>query len=96
MRTPRSGDVLAITRQASVQFQIPFQFRVIRMLDLITYEGWIWLDGYQLNSAGDAIDRRSIFVQIHGLRWVGDTTPRPRNDRTGPYRRPESPSRRAS
>ncbi|GIF06359.1 hypothetical protein [Actinoplanes siamensis] len=97
MRIPRSGDVLAITRLASVQFAEPFQFRVIRVhSDWTTYQGWIWLDGYQLNSAGDAVERRSIFVQIHGLRWVGDATaPRPRNDR-GSYRRPEVPSRRAS
>jgi hypothetical protein len=25
------------------------------------------LDGYQLNSAGDAVERRSIFVQLNGL-----------------------------
>lgn len=67
---PRSGDVLEITREASVQFSKPMRFRVIRVLDWPTYTGWVWLDGYQLNDDGDAIDRRSIFVQVHGLRYV--------------------------
>ena len=64
---PRSGDVLRVTRAASVQFAEPLLFRVIRVLDWPTYDGWAWLDGYQLNSAGDAVERRSIFVQVAGL-----------------------------
>ena len=42
-------------------------FRVIRVLDWPTYDGWLWLDGYELNAAGDAVNRRSIFVQSEGL-----------------------------
>jgi hypothetical protein len=42
-------------------------FRVIRVHDWSTYNGWAWLDGYELNSVGDAVERRSIFVQISGL-----------------------------
>lgn len=64
---PRSGDVLRVTREASVQFVEPMLFRVIRVHDWPTYDGWVWLDGYQLNSAGDAVERRSIFVQVGGL-----------------------------
>lgn len=67
---PRSGDVLRVTREASVQFTTPIYFRVIRVHDWPTYTGWIWLDGYQLNAAGDAVERRSIFVQANGLRRV--------------------------
>lgn len=79
---PRSGDVLHITRAASVQFASPMLFRVIRVHDWPTYDGWIWLDGYELNSAGDAVERRSIFVQVAGLRAVGKAPdPRPRNGR---------------
>lgn len=74
---PRSGDVLQVTREASVQFVEPMLFRVIRVHDWPTYDGWVWLDGYQLNTAGDAVDRRSIFVQVDGLRQVG-TAPDPR------------------
>ncbi|MGC4812514.1 hypothetical protein ACLQ29_18470 [Micromonospora sp. DT228] len=65
--TPRAGDVLRITRACSVQFLRPFRFRVIRVLDWHTYHGWLWIDGYQLNSAGDATARRSIFVMRGGL-----------------------------
>ncbi|MFV2021830.1 hypothetical protein [Micromonospora sp. LOL_023] len=86
MLLPRSGDVLHVTRAASVQFLEPLLFRVIRVHDWQTYQGWVWLDGYELNAVGEAVDRRSIFVQINGLRRlrvVADlpgrsTTQRPR------------------
>jgi hypothetical protein len=68
--TFQAGDVLHVTREASVQFTRPMMFRVIRVHDWPTYDGWIWLDGYQLNAAGDAVERRSIFVQRAGLRTV--------------------------
>ncbi|MEU8086346.1 hypothetical protein AB0B57_22390 [Micromonospora sp. NPDC049101] len=64
---PRAGDVFRITKACSVQFLQPFRFRVIRVLDWHTYDGWMWLDGYQLNPAGDAVNRRSIFVMTRGL-----------------------------
>ncbi|WP_344616708.1 hypothetical protein [Dactylosporangium salmoneum] len=64
---PRTGDVLRVTKAASVQFTQPMLFRVIRVHDWQTYDGWAWLDGYQLNTAGDAVERRSIFVQLQGL-----------------------------
>ena len=79
---PRSGDVIHVTKAASVQFAAPMLFRVIRVHDWPTYEGWIWLDGYELNTAGDAVERRSIFVQVSGLRAVGKAPdPRARNGR---------------
>jgi hypothetical protein len=64
---PRTGDVLRVTKAASVQFTQPILFRVIRVHDWQTYDGWTWLDGYQLNANGDAVERRSIFVQLQGL-----------------------------
>ena len=83
---PRSGDVLHVTRTASVQFVVPIYFRVIRVHDWPTYDGWVWLDGYELNNAGDAVARREIFVQVHGLRQV----------RTTPVRRPAVPQQLAA
>lgn len=67
---PRAGEVVHVGQAASVQFGggRGFAFRVIRFLDWPTYDGWCWLDGYQLNTAGDAVERRSIFVQLTGLR----------------------------
>ena len=72
---PRAGDVLRVTKTASVQFINPLLFRVIRVLDWPTYDGWAWLEGYQLNTSGDAIERRSIFVQVDGLQQVRTAQP---------------------
>jgi len=80
---PRSGDVIHVTKAASVQFSSPMLFRVIRVHDWPTYDGWVWLDGYELNASGDAVERRSIFVQVAGLHQVGKAPdPRTRNGRT--------------
>ncbi|MEU4568279.1 hypothetical protein [Micromonospora sp. NPDC023956] len=62
-----AGDLVEVNREASVQFVRPFLFRVIRVLDWVTFDGWVWLDGYQLDAKGDAVARRSIFVQPAGL-----------------------------
>ena len=71
---PRCGDVLHVTRAASVQFRTPIIFRLIRVHDWPTYDGWRWLDGYELNAAGDAVLRRMIFVQLQGLRQLRTAT----------------------
>lgn len=67
--TPQPGDVVAVGRAASVQFDNGrgFDFRIIRVDDRQTYVGYVWLDGYQLDQRGDAVERRSIFVQVAGL-----------------------------
>jgi hypothetical protein len=82
---PRSGEVIRVTRAASVQFAAPMLFRVIRVHDWSTYDGWAWLDGYELNTSGDAVDRRSIFVQVGGLQRANVTMP----GRLGPSRPPQ-------
>ncbi|WP_320067693.1 hypothetical protein [Micromonospora sp. RTGN7] len=64
----KAGDVLHITAACSVQFVKPIMLRLIKVrTDLITYDGWLWLDGYQLDAKGDAVARREIFVQPAGL-----------------------------
>ncbi|GIF15278.1 hypothetical protein Ate01nite_53100 [Actinoplanes teichomyceticus] len=72
---PRPGDVVIVDGNASVQFADTRRllFRVISVGDRPTYEGWAWLQGYSLNSAGEAIERREIFVRHEGLRFC---TPR--------------------
>jgi hypothetical protein len=64
--------VVRVAGRASVQFAAGrgFLFRVIRVHDWSTYHGWVWLDGYELDSSGDAVERRSIFVQLDGLRQL--------------------------
>jgi hypothetical protein len=82
---PRSGDVLRVTRAASVQFTSPMLFRVIRVHDWPTYDGWVWLDGYELSSNGEATERRSIFVQVDGL-LRAQLGPTPNRYRSAPAR----------
>ncbi|WFE61960.1 hypothetical protein [Micromonospora sp. WMMD714] len=74
---PTAGDLVIVGRAASVQFLRPISCRVIRILDWITYDGWCWLDVYQLNAKGDAMARRSIYVQPAGLEVV-QAAPTPR------------------
>ncbi|TNH22448.1 hypothetical protein FHG89_29095 [Micromonospora orduensis] len=75
----RAGDLVQVTRAASIQFSQPILFRVIRVLDWPTYDGWVWLDGYEVGPRLDAIARRSIFVRPAGLLPVAPVIPsRPR------------------
>ncbi|MFI9641131.1 hypothetical protein ACIG87_13880 [Micromonospora sp. NPDC051925] len=79
---PKAGDLVYVTRAASVQFIKPISCRVIRVLDWITYDGWCWLDVYQLDAKGDAVVRRSISVQPAKLQSQQPApTPRVRRDR---------------
>lgn len=89
----RPGDMLIVDQRASVQFGVrPIWFRLIRILPHITYDGWVWLDGYEIDRAtGEATDRRQIFVQSAGLRHIGRSP-------AGPSRNagPGAPARRRS
>ncbi len=67
---PMSGDVYRLGTAASVQFGFrPILFRVIKVKVKPgdTYDGWVWLDGYELNEQGNAVERRSVFVRLAGL-----------------------------
>lgn len=83
---PRPGEVVRITVHASVQFiAVPaFNFRIIGHHTLgSTPDGWIWLEGYQLDARGEAVERRTILVQPAGLiSATGAPVPSP------PVRRP--------
>ncbi|WP_194823043.1 hypothetical protein [Micromonospora sp. S-DT3-3-22] len=64
----RAGALVQVTRKASPQFVKPILFRLIRVrTEWITYDGWAWLDGYQIDARGDAVARRSIYVRPAGL-----------------------------
>jgi hypothetical protein len=45
-------------------------FRIIRVDPRLTYDGWLWLEGYVIGPAGNALQRRRIFVRREGLRPV--------------------------
>ncbi|MEU8423112.1 hypothetical protein AB0C15_19770 [Micromonospora sp. NPDC048835] len=67
--TMKAGDVIHLTTAASVQFLRPIFVRVIRELPgRHTYHGWVWIEGYQLNAAGDAVARRELYVMRAGVR----------------------------
>ncbi|WP_374197538.1 hypothetical protein [Micromonospora sp. RL09-050-HVF-A] len=86
----RSGDVLHLSRTASVQFIRPITVRVIRVLaDWHTYDGWVWIDAYQLNAVGDAVRRRTLFLMPAGAR-----RPAPQSDRAPTRTVPAPPARR--
>ncbi|WP_433653671.1 hypothetical protein ACQP2C_31325 [Micromonospora zamorensis] len=64
----RAGDVIRLTTAASVQFLKPIVVRVIRELpDRYTYDGWLWLDAYELGRKGEAVARRELFVMRAGV-----------------------------
>ncbi|MFF0181963.1 hypothetical protein ACFYPF_22980 [Micromonospora sp. NPDC005223] len=66
-----AGDLLRLGRAASVQFCRPITVRVIREIeDRRTYDGWTWLEAYELNAKGDAVAKRELFVQPAGLHWL--------------------------
>ncbi|MEO3771077.1 hypothetical protein [Micromonospora sp. B9E7] len=75
----RAGDVVLLTAAASVQFRTPIVVRVIREIpDRHTYDGWLWLDAYQLDTKGEAVARRELFVMRAGVRRPApDETRRP-------------------
>lgn len=74
MRTLMAGQLLALDRAASPQFTGDgIQLRLIRVVHewQSGYDGWIWLDGYEMNSAGEATERRSVYVCAAGIRLSG-------------------------
>ncbi|MEU7970795.1 hypothetical protein AB0B48_01980 [Micromonospora sp. NPDC049089] len=75
----KAGDVIHLTTAASVQFLRPIFVRVIRELpERHTYHGWVWIEGYQLNAAGDAVAHRELYVRRAGVRMQALPTRRPR------------------
>jgi hypothetical protein len=78
----RPGHPYRLTRAASPQFGAPIVVRVIRVLRDLTEAaapGWAWVDVYQLNGSGDAVERRALYFQPAAAQVVGDDefTPRP-------------------
>ncbi|MEV4822961.1 hypothetical protein [Micromonospora sp. NPDC049274] len=89
MGTLKAGDVIHLTTAASVQFLRPIFVRVIRELpERHTYDGWVWLEGYELNAAGEAVARRELYVLRAGVRLqaLPVEPPRPAKRRRRPVR----------
>ena len=106
---PHVGDVVFVGRAASVQFTgRGFNLRVIEVVPPAAYSEFCWLYGYQLDPAGNATDRRDIYVRFTGLRparpfhqprraplrSARETTVRPPSRQKGaPSMEPEPPPR---
>ncbi|WP_412099951.1 hypothetical protein [Micromonospora ureilytica] len=73
----KAVDLPRIDRAASVQFKAPITVRLIRVLDWITYDGWAWIDCYQLNNKGDAIARRELYLMPERVQVLSRPSPRP-------------------
>ncbi|MGC4895961.1 hypothetical protein [Micromonospora sp. DT31] len=70
-RPIKAGTLLRLDHAASVQFCRPITIRVIREIeDRHPYDGWAWIEAYELNAKGDAVAKRELFVQIAGLNWL--------------------------
>ncbi|WP_254909752.1 hypothetical protein [Micromonospora sp. NBS 11-29] len=81
---PAPGTVLHLTRAASPQFARPIMARVIRVREWSTFDGWRWIDVYQLAPDGSAIARRTLFVRLAGVRSQ-NPPPAPQR-RSSPFR----------
>lgn len=75
-----AGHVVHVGQDASVQFagDRAVTVRIIRVHAWSTYDGWLWIDGYTLDAAGEAVERRTLFVQPAGVRPALDVS---RNER---------------
>lgn len=77
MRQPtfllRAGADLYIGRAASVQFAgRPIRLRLTRVENRLCDNGYVWLTGYELDQAGNAVERREVYVMQAGLvPWAG-------------------------
>lgn len=70
-RPIKAGDLLRLGRAASVQFCRPITVRVIREIaERHPYDGWAWIEAYELNGKGVAVAKRELFVRLAGLRWL--------------------------
>ncbi|WP_371409514.1 hypothetical protein OG423_08550 [Micromonospora zamorensis] len=88
MGTMRAGDVVLLTTAASVQFLRPIFVRVIRELpERHTYDGWVWIEGYELNAAGDAVARRELYVMRGGVRFQAQPAAPTKATKRRPVRR---------
>lgn len=78
---PLPGDVVWITKLASVQFiAVPaFWFAVHRVDPPLAFSDMCWIHGEVLNAVGEATEQRSLYVRQCGLLISAETpVPRPR------------------
>lgn len=71
MTSLRPGAVLLLTGEASPQFRSrAMTLRLVSVLPHVTYDGWVWLSGYEIDQRGRAVDKREVYVRRAGLRVI--------------------------
>jgi hypothetical protein len=66
---PRPGEVYHVGAACGAPHGFrPILFRLIRVDEHQTHSDAAWLDGYEITPKGEAIERRSIYVILAGLR----------------------------
>lgn len=60
-----AGRIVRLDKRASVQFLVnPCWFRIIAATPAATVDGWVWLDGYELDEHKTvAVAKRTVFVR---------------------------------
>ncbi|MEV6524203.1 hypothetical protein AB0M43_19815 [Longispora sp. NPDC051575] len=65
---PTPGDVVRLTKSASPQFGKPLLLRVTKTEGRrSSVYGWAWIEGYVLDNSGNAVTKRSVFVNLNGI-----------------------------
>lgn len=63
-----SGDVVLLDSRAAAAFAAhPMVYLAERVESDHDRPGWAWLDGYELDSTGKALDRREVYVYTEEL-----------------------------
>jgi hypothetical protein len=81
----RAGQVVYIGPDAGAQFiACPMYATFIRVVEATGWQGMAWIDVWQLDPNGDAIEKRNLYVIAAGLHPVdgtlpADALPKPRN-----------------
>ncbi|MEV6693184.1 hypothetical protein AB0M35_17105 [Micromonospora sp. NPDC051196] len=79
------GHEFVVTRAASPQFAQPIRVRMIReRTDRHTYHGWAWIEVYEIDGYGKAVDRRELYVMPAGLIPTNPSPPLPTRSGGGP------------
>ncbi len=78
-RKIKTGDVLKLDGRAGILYKIrPIHVRVIKTLEpTVSYDGE-WIDAYELDDDGNAVERRDLFVQPSGVELVDPQSMRPK------------------
>jgi hypothetical protein len=79
---PRPGDIVTVDQRAAHYLQTPIRLRILLVQRSITYDGWAWLHGFELDATGRLGERRAVFVELAGLYRPPGTPPSP-----APWRR---------